>query len=127
MMKFINATKDDALTLLAGEGAMCPDLLMDASFTVHLDHRKGYPLNGQEKKKLNTDSSKIAELVAAHQFSPKVLWTPLFLAVQGHNADKNVVTQDNKSAISLEENGERSSGKKNSGSQHSAFCDNRSS
>ena len=61
---------------------------------------------------MNTDSSTIAELVAMHKFSPKALWTPLFLALKGHGVDENVVPQDNKSAMLLEENGQRSSGKR---------------
>ena len=65
-----------------------------------------------EKQKLNTGSCTIAELEAVHQFSPKVPWTPSFLKEQGHNTEENVTLQDNKSAISLEENGKRSSGKR---------------
>ena len=124
MMKFINATKDDVLTLSAGKGMMSLDWHIDASFAVHPDYRshsglvmkfrngKGSPISGSEKQKLNTDSSTIAELVAVHQFLPKVSWTPLFLSAQGHDIEENVVLQDNKSAIPLEENGKRSSGKR---------------
>ena len=57
------------------------------------------------------DSSTIAELVAVHQFLPKVLWTPLFLFEQGYDVNKNAVMQDNKNMILLEKNGKRSSGK----------------
>ena len=115
MMKFINTTKDDALTLSAGKGAMCLDWFIDASFVVSPDcrshsgmamqfcDRKGCPLGRLEKQKLNTDSSTVTELAAAHQFLPKVLWTPSFLKEPGHDIEKNVTLQDNKSAISLEE------------------------
>ena len=58
------------------------------------------------------DSSTIAELVAVHQFLPKVLWTPLFLSAQGHDVEENLTPQDNESAILLEENGKRSSRKR---------------
>ena len=61
---------------------------------------------------MNTDSSTIAELVAVHQFPPKVPWTPLFLLAQGCDVEENLTPQDNKSAILLEENGKRSSGKR---------------
>ena len=73
---------------------------------------KGSPISGSEKQKLNMDSSTIAELVAVHQFSPKVLWTPLFLLVQGCNVEEKVALQDNKNTILLEENRKRSSRKR---------------
>ena len=124
MMKFINMMKADALTLSAGKGAMCPDWHIDTSFVVHPHCRSHSGLamkfcegrecliSGLEKQKLNTDSSAIAELVTVHQFSPKTLWTPLFLAAQDHGVDENVVLQDNKSATLLEENSKRSSAKR---------------
>jgi hypothetical protein len=40
-----------------------------------------------------------------------ILWTKLFLEAQGYNVKKNMVYQDNKSAILLETNGKKSSGK----------------
>ena len=40
-----------------------------------------------------------------------ILWTKLFVEVQGCTIDKNIPYQDNKSAILLEENGWKSSGK----------------
>jgi hypothetical protein len=40
-----------------------------------------------------------------------ILWTKLFLEAQGYNVDKNFVYQDNKSAILLETNSKKSSGK----------------
>ena len=61
------------------------------------------------KQKLNTDSSTTAELVAVHQGLPMVLWVPLFLEAQGYSVDKNIVYQDNQSAILLEKNGKKSS------------------
>ena len=122
MMKFINATKDNALTLSAGNGAMCLDWFIDASFVVHPDHRshsamamkfcegKGCPLGGSKKQKLNTaDSSTIAELAVVHHFLLKALWTPLFLSAQEHDVEENVIVQDNKGEILLEENSKRSS------------------
>jgi hypothetical protein len=40
-----------------------------------------------------------------------ILWTKLFLEAQGYNVEKNIVYQDNKSAILLETNIKKSSGK----------------
>jgi hypothetical protein len=41
-----------------------------------------------------------------------ILWTKLFLEAQGYDVEKNIVYQDNKSAILLETNGKKSSGKR---------------
>jgi hypothetical protein len=41
-----------------------------------------------------------------------ILWTKLFLEAQGYNVDKNILYQDNKSAILWETNGKKSSGKR---------------
>jgi hypothetical protein len=43
---------------------------------------------------------------------PQVIWTRNFLEGQGYWVEDNVVLQDNKSAILLENNGKRSSGKR---------------
>ena len=99
------------------------DNFVDAAFAVHQDYKshggmamkfrngRGCPINGSKKQKLNTDSSTIAKLVATHQFLPKTLWVPSFLAEQGHEVEGNVLHQDNKSATLLEKNRKRSSGK----------------
>ena len=63
------------------------------------------------KQKLNTRSSTESELVAVDDVSTMVLWTKLFLEGQGYDVEKNIIYQDNKSAILLETNGKRSSGK----------------
>lgn len=41
--------------------------------------KKGCPISGTNKQELNTNNSMIKELVAVHQYLPKVLWTPLFV------------------------------------------------
>ena len=41
-----------------------------------------------------------------------MLWTKLFLEEQGYKIDKNILYQDNKSTILLEENGRRSAGRR---------------
>ena len=69
-------------------------------------------MTGSTKQKLNTRSSTEAELVAADDFLAKVLWVRLFMADQGINLTENMVGQDNKSAIILEENGRASVGKR---------------
>lgn len=64
------------------------------------------------KQKLNTTSSTVAELVGVNDAMGLVLWTRLFLTVQGFTVTDNIVFQDNQSAMLLEKNGKRSSGKK---------------
>jgi hypothetical protein len=63
------------------------------------------------KQKLNVRSSTEGELVAVDNAATMILWTKLFLEAQGYDVEKNIVYQDNKSAILLETNGNKSSGK----------------
>jgi hypothetical protein len=73
---------------------------------------KGVVQSVSRKKKLNTKSSTEAELVGIGNVSVMILWTKLFLEAQGYKIEKNILYQDNKSAILLEENGKKSSGKR---------------
>ena len=65
-----------------------------------------------KKQKLNTRSSTEAELVGADDVATLILWTKHFMEAQGYNIKKNILYQDNKSAILLEENGRKSAGKR---------------
>jgi hypothetical protein len=60
---------------------------------------------------MNVQSSTEGELVAVNNAATMILWTTLFLEAQGYDVEKNIVYQDNKSAILLETNGKKSSGK----------------
>jgi hypothetical protein len=73
---------------------------------------KGMPITGSNKQKLNTRSSTETELVAADDFMPMIIWTNLFLEAQGYGAKETILYQDNQSAILLEKNGRKSSGKR---------------
>ena len=121
LLKYCNGTRNDCLTLSAD------DLLVlkwygDASFAVHSDfksHSGGVMTMGggaiqshSRKQKLNTRSSTVAELAGVDDFMSPILWTRLFLEAQGVPIKENVLYQDNKSAILLEKNGKRSSGKR---------------
>ena len=64
------------------------------------------------KQKLNTRSIAETELVEANDAITQVLWTKLFMEAQGYQINKNILYQDNKSTILLEENGKKSSGKR---------------
>ena len=120
-MKYLNGTMELVLTLRANNLHI---LLwyVDAAFAVHPNFRshsggmltmgKGAIISGSKKQKLNTRSSTESELVGADDFASIMLWAKLFLEAQGYNITNNVLHQDNKSAILLEENGKKSSGKR---------------
>ena len=63
------------------------------------------------KQKLNTRSSTEAEIIGVDDAATMICWTRLFLEEQGYDVEKNILYQDNKSAIILENNGRKSAGK----------------
>jgi hypothetical protein len=89
---------------------------VDTSFAMHPDfrsHTSGMMTFGRgsvqllsKKQKLNTKSSTEAKLVGADDASVLVLWTKLFLEDQGYSVKENILHQDNKSTILLQENGQ---------------------
>ena len=96
--------------------------MVDASFAVHPDFRshtggcmtwgRGTPISMSIKQKLNSRSSTESELIGLDDLMDKVIWTKLFLADQGIHLNKNMVAQDNQSAMKLEKNGRASAGKR---------------
>ena len=64
------------------------------------------------KQTLNTRSSTTAEVVAADDVIGPMLWTRRFLEAQGYHIQKNIMFQDNQSAMLLENNGRKSAGKR---------------
>jgi len=121
VLKYLNGTRQDKLTLTADDLHVVK-WYVDASFTVHPDfksHTGGMMTFGggavqsiSRKQKLNTRSSTEAELVAADDASTLILWTQIFLEAQGYHVKRNILFQDNKSTILLEQNGKRSSSKR---------------
>ena len=113
-MKYLNGTRNRNLHVIKW--------YIDASFAVHQDYKshtggamtmgQGSPINISRKQKLNTRSSTKAELVGADDASVMILWTQLFMEHQGYHIEKNILYQDNKSAILLETNGRKSAGKR---------------
>ena len=124
LMKFINSTLDDKLTLNADKGFYGIEWYIDAEFALYPDFNshtggvmkfnggKGTPIQICSKQKLNTTSSTIAEVVGVDDGLPLVMWAPLFLEEQFCDVAVNTVYQDNKSSMLLEKNGKRSSGKR---------------
>jgi hypothetical protein len=120
VMKYLNGTKGENLTLSA-DNLRVVKWYIDASFVVHPDFKshtgailtlgKGAMQSITRKQKMNVQSSTEGELVAVDDAATMILWTKLFLEAQGYDVDKNIVYQDNKSAILLEINGKKSSGK----------------
>ena len=118
MIKCLNGTRNDKLVLSA-DNLHIIKWFVDASFAVHPDFRShtggamtmgnGFPINISRKQKINTKSSTEAELVAADGISTMILWTKLFMEAQGYKIKRDILFQDNKSAILLENNGKRSS------------------
>lgn len=120
LLKFLNGTRDEVLTIGA-DNLRVIKWYVDAAFAVHPDfksHTGGLMTFGtgavqsiSRKQKLNTKSSTEAELVGADDVSTLMLWTKLFMEAQGYDIDKNILFQDIKSTIFLEENGKQSSSK----------------
>ena len=121
LLKYLNGTQEAKLVLSA-ESLSVVKWYVDAAFAVHGDfksHTGAVMTFGQgaiqtmsRKQKLNTKSSTDAELVGADDAAVMILWTMLFLEAQGYKVEKNVLYQDNKSAILLEINGKKSAGKR---------------
>ena len=124
LVKFLNDTIDDKLMSSAERGSCELDWCIDAAFAAHPDFRshtghamkfyggEGGAIDGSSKQKLNTESSTTSEAVGVDDTLPLVEWTPLFLEEQNYDVIVNRASQDNKSAMLLEENGKRSSGKR---------------
>ena len=95
---------------------------VDASFGVHPNMRshtgatmsmgKGSVYSMSSKQKVNTRSSTEAELVGVNGAIGMALWMKMFLECQGYEINDNLIYQDNQSAMLLETNGRKSSGKK---------------
>ncbi|CAJ1968998.1 unnamed protein product [Cylindrotheca closterium] len=121
MMRYLFCTPLYHLTLSA-ESLRVMKWMIDASLVVHPDfksHTGGTLSFGggsaqvmSKKQKLNSRSSTEGELIAVDDVVTMILWRKLFMEWQGYPIEKNILFQDNKSAILLEENGRKSAGKR---------------
>ncbi|MCU0341022.1 MAG: Ty1/Copia family ribonuclease HI, partial [Spirosomaceae bacterium] len=121
LIKFLNGTKDDLLTLEADDTHIVK-WHIDAAFAVHDDFRShtgatlslgsGAVMSASTKQKVNTRSSTEAELIGLDDYIAQVVWTKNFLEAQGYGVKDTVIYQDNMSTIKLAENGRASAGKR---------------
>ncbi len=121
-MEYLRGDRDQSLDL----GADNNGLLMwyvDALFAMHpnmhghtgggLTLGRGFPISVSTKQTLNTRSSTESELVEdVDDMMPTICWTRYFLLSQRYGIIENLLLQDNKSSILLEQNGRASSGKR---------------
>ena len=78
----------------------------------YMSIRIGAAYASSSKQKLNMRSSTEAELVAADDSMPSIVWTLYFLEEQGYGINEKILYQDNQSAMLLERNGRASSSKR---------------
>ncbi|CAJ1929568.1 unnamed protein product [Cylindrotheca closterium] len=120
LMRYLHSTQGWHLLISAGSLRIMK-WYVDASFAVHPDFKshtggsmsmgKGAVQVASKKQKLNTRSSTEAELVGVDDVITIILWTKLFMEAQGYPIEKNILYQDNQSAVLLEVNGRKSAGK----------------
>ena len=95
--------------ILSASSTSCVKWWVDASYGVHPDMRshtggslslgRGSIYSKSSKQKLNSKSSTEAELIAASEVLPQILWTRHFLLEQGCQLKESTLFQDNTSAI----------------------------
>ena len=118
VLNYLCTTRDLVLTLEASNAGV-GEWWIDGTFGNHsnmqshtggcLSLGRGMVTSKSTRQKLNMCSSTEAELVAVDDCLPQVLWTQLFLMSQGYSTGDTIIRQDNKSAMLLAENGNRSS------------------
>ena len=121
LMSYLRHTIDLPL-ILGADGSGVLKWYIDSAYGIHPKLRgqtgggvtlgRGMPVTGSTKQKLNTRSSTECELVGVDDFMPSVFWAKKFLECQGYTVRQNLILQDNKSAILLQNNGKASSGKR---------------
>ena len=120
-MKYLNGMQDMRLTLSA-ESLWSIKWYVDMSFAVHPDFRsqtrgtmtfrKGAVQSLSKKAEAQPRRSTEAEVVGADNVATQILWTKHFMEVQGYMIEDNILHQDNKSTILLQENGRKIAGKR---------------
>lgn len=121
LLKYLNGTQKKTLVLSA-DNLRVLKWFVDVSFGVHPDFKShtgsvltmgGGAIQSQSmKQKINSRSTCEAELIGTDDALAQILWTRLFLEDLGYPVEKNILYQDNQSAILLEVNGRKSVGKR---------------
>jgi len=121
LLGFLKKTREDVLTLEADD-TQSLYWMIDASFGVHSEFKshtgaiftmgKGAVIFDSTKQKVNSRSSTEAELKGIDDEIGKVEWVRRFIEAQGFNIQRNIIFQDNTSAMKLEINGKASSTKR---------------
>jgi hypothetical protein len=114
LIKYLRSTINLPLALGATSGRVL-HWYVDASFAVHPNMRGhsrgamtlglGFPISSSSKQKLNTHSLTERELVGVDDMMSLIIWLRNFLKAQGYVVVDNILPQDNRSAILLEQNG----------------------
>jgi hypothetical protein len=120
-LSYLKSTIDLPL-ILSADGSHIVKWWVDASFATRKDMRsqtgvamsmgRGAIFSMARKQRLNTTSSTEAEVVGADDAMPQMIWTRYFLQEQGFEISRNVLYQDNQSAMLLEKNGTGSSSRR---------------
>ena len=116
-LQFLNSTIDE-VRIISVESLIDVYTLIDAAYAVYPDMKSqtggcmsysvGILHDKVVKQKLNTKSSTEAEIVGMSDYLPYNIWMLYFLEHQGYKIMKNVVYQDNQSAIRMKKNGRNS-------------------
>lgn len=117
VLQFLNQTVTDCRYIGANDLESFFTYI-DAAYGVHQNmrsHTGGCQTFGigmvhckSSKQRINTKSSTESELVGFSDYIPYTIWIRLFLASQGYKLKRNIVFQDNKSAMLMEINGRNS-------------------
>ncbi len=121
LVKYLQSMVNLPLILGATSGGVL-HWYVDAAFAVHPNMRGhsggamtlglGFPISSSGKQKLNRCSSTESELVGVENMMSLIIWSGNFLKAQGYVMADNILHQENRSAILLEQNGKMSSGKR---------------
>ena len=119
LLQYIYGTIDMVLTISAEEMNVLRTWV-DASYAVHPDMRShtgscislglGLVYSKSGKQTLNAKSSTEGEVIGISDRLPQSIWAKYFLNAQEYELDKNILYEDNQSAMRIAKNGVRSCG-----------------
>ena len=114
LMGYLKQSQDEVLTLKIIDGNIIW-WWIDVAFAVHPDmdsHTGAVMTMGEgtvqailKKQKVNARSSTEGELIGVDDVIAQIIWTKKFLEAQGYEVKDNVAFEDNKSTMTLSQNG----------------------